>query len=149
LIYGNHILLPKLLSRKRRKRLKKVKRGGLIEQSIILYEQHKQPTHEPMHNTRVVVSLSLQQRTNYTIHSSLTHTHESNVLANIFNTLGDTVCNTVWKLYISLLHLYLYIYIRKPYLYDLNISRGTIASFLATEKKMESLSRIMTCMKSL
>lgn len=100
-------------------------------------------------NTRANTIIIIITEYNTTTHPR-THTHESYVLANIFKTRGTTVCHThCMESYTSQCYL-LYLYIQKPYIYDLKIkSRETIASLPATKIKMESLSRIMTCMKSL
>lgn len=111
-------------------------RGRSNKQSIILYENNT----NNQHTSQCITITTQRQRNNYNPHThTITHSliHESYVLANIFKILGDTVWNTVWKLYISMLPIYIYIYIQEPYifLYDLNNPRETIASFLASGKR--------------
>lgn len=134
-IYGNHICKRNCVKKKEKVETSQG-RGRSNKQSIILYENNT----NNQHTSQCITITTQRQRNNYNPHThTITHSliHESYVLANIFKILGDTVWNTVWKLYISMLPIYIYIYIQEPYifLYDLNNPRETIASFLASGKR--------------
>merc|ERR1712176_683430 len=89
------------------------------------------------------------QHSTHTHTHTLTHQYKRIVCFALFLKLGDTVCNTVWNLYISMLPIYIYLYKSHIYTYDLTNAGKRLLRFFLGTKKMESLSRIMTCMKSL
>merc|ERR1712003_15558 len=58
------------------------------------------PTHTTIH----------QYNTPHTHTQAHTHQYKRIVCFALFLKLGDTVCNTVWNLYISMLPIYIYLY---------------------------------------
>jgi len=122
-IYGNHILLTKLLSR--RKKLNKSSTGS-IEESIILYEhntnnQHTSQctTHEPMYHYHCDINVP----STYTLHTlSFIHFYTNRMFWLSFLISWGTQFVILYGNYTSHCYLYIFIY-TKPYnifLYDLN-----------------------------
>jgi len=118
-IYGNHILLSRSCCQtntKENRSWKNKSSTGVDRSSCTNNITHEHTSQCNSTNTHHHPPIQHSTHTHTHTH---THQYKRIVCFALFLKLGDTVCNTVWNLYISMLPIYIYLYKSHIYTYDL------------------------------